>query len=330
MSSPTSGHDFIDDPLQAELAPATVFEADVDNVPILLPDIPHHVYHADPWGPSLSQSTATTLLSCPLKAWAGHPRLGGQSGHSSEAMDLGSIAHELVLGKGAGFEVLPFDSWRTDLSKDKRSEARAAGKVPLLQKDFDAAFVAAQQVVGASEGLFDCVEGAETEVTILWKEGDVLCRCRIDHLVVGDGWASITDLKWYRTADPLAFQRNAKTSGHDIQAAAYIRAVEAVYPKLAGRVRFEFLLVEQGPPVIVQPVEMAGSMRSLGEGRWKRAVKLWAKCLKENHWPGYADGPVEIDALPWQLSDDFAQAIKLQGDPTAAWGEGESAEGGGE
>lgn len=245
-------------------------------------------------------------------------------------MDLGSIAHELVLGKGGGFVQLDFPDFKTKAAQQARDAAREAGKVPILQKQFDAAFAAAQEMVNFTEGAFESLDPDETEVTILWKEGDVLCRCRIDHLVIGNGWATITDLKWLRSADPVAFQRNAKTNGYDIQSAAYIRAVEAVYPSLAGRVSFQFLLVEQGPPLIVQPVEMAGSMRTMGQGRWARAVKLWSKCLKENHWPGYADGVALVEALPWQLSDDFSQAIKAQGDPTACWDEDEPAEGGGE
>lgn len=311
-------------PIPSLVAGQAEIERDLSRLPILLPDVPHHVYHSDPWGPSLSQSTANALLSCPVKAWAHHPRLGGQARESSDAMDLGSVAHELMLGKGGGYVALDFPDYRTNAAKEARDQATKAGQIPILAHKLEEAKKAAYEVSAIVDGEMDALRAGETEVTILWREGEVLCRCRIDHLVIGDGWATITDLKWLRSADPVAFQRNAKTNGYDIQSAAYIRAVEAVHPELAGRVKFQFLLVEQGPPLIVQPVEMAGSMRTMGQGRWARAVKLWERCLKENYWPGYADGVALVEALPWQLSDDFSQAIKAQGDPTAGWGEEES------
>jgi len=308
------------------------------KLPCLLPDVPHDVYHSDPWGPSLSQSTATTLLWCPKKAWAAHPRLGATKRKApTKEMDLGSIAHELVLGKGAGFVSLPFDDYRKDAAQEARNEVREAGLVPILAHQLEEATAAADAVRKELEALGVSLD-VQTELTVLWKEGEVLCKGRLDAFLIYDPrssapHATIYDLKWRKkpsTADPAVFQRNCKKDGHDIQVAAYVSAIEAIYPHLAGRVSFEFLLVEQGPPVIIQPVRLAGSMRSLGQGRWKRAVKLWQKCLTSGHWPGYCDGVAEVEALPWQLQDDFAQAVRGQGDPTEAWGETETAEGGGE
>jgi hypothetical protein len=63
-------------------------------------------YHKDLDGPTLSQSTAHTLIArSPYHAWLYHPRLGGKQREATKEMDLGAIVHELLLGKGRGFAV---------------------------------------------------------------------------------------------------------------------------------------------------------------------------------------------------------------------------------
>ena len=65
-------------------------------------------YYRDPCAvPSLSQSIAHTLVTqSPLHAWSEHPRLGNQRKPASKAMDVGSLIHKLVLGKGVDVEIV--------------------------------------------------------------------------------------------------------------------------------------------------------------------------------------------------------------------------------
>jgi hypothetical protein len=72
----------------------------------LHPAISADAYHADPApAPSLSSSIAKTILhQTPRHAWFEHPRLNPNFEPKDDSkFDLGSVAHELLLGKGAGF-----------------------------------------------------------------------------------------------------------------------------------------------------------------------------------------------------------------------------------
>ena len=73
-------------------------------------DITAADYHSDCCDePSLSSSIAGLLIDqTPKHAWTAHPRLNPNfKPESSPAMNLGSVAHELLLGKGGGFEISP-------------------------------------------------------------------------------------------------------------------------------------------------------------------------------------------------------------------------------
>lgn len=63
-------------------------------------------YHRDDDGPRLSATTARNILSGTMKhAWIYHPKLGGRGQKATPAMDLGSIVHALLLGKGKSFAI---------------------------------------------------------------------------------------------------------------------------------------------------------------------------------------------------------------------------------
>jgi hypothetical protein len=120
-------------------------------------------------------------------------------------------------------------------------------------------------------------------------------------------------LKIVESAHPDAIRRHMLTYGCAIQAAAYTRAVEAIHPRLAGRVRFVFLFceVETG---IVTPAALGGSMRALGERQWVRAISTWARCIATNAWPSYTDGTVTIEAPSWAIDAELGASYAAEGD----------------
>jgi hypothetical protein len=75
------------------------------------------LYHSDPAEqPSLSSSIAKTILSkTPRHAWLEHPRLNPAAAivDEDDKFNLGSVAHELILRKGGGFDICDFDNWQT-------------------------------------------------------------------------------------------------------------------------------------------------------------------------------------------------------------------------
>jgi hypothetical protein len=264
-------------------------------------------YHADPCAsPSLSHSLAHVLTSqTPAHLYRVHPRLGGHRGESTPEMDHGKLIHALVLEEGEAVDVIEADDWRTKAAKEKRDESRRQGRIPVLVHKYDAAKVAADHIRQnlAAKGFHF---SGESEVAIEWtepaQEGDVVCRCKIDHLILDGG--TILDLKTTQDADPEHCARQVTDYGYDIQEAAYKRAVGELYPDLVGAVSFVFLFVETDPPYAVTPATLDGVFRSIGERKWTRAVSTFARCLATDTWPDYTSGPgaLTLAAPGWVLS----------------------------
>ncbi len=271
-------------------------------------------YHADEHGPSLSASCATTLCNrSPAHAWLEHPRLGGMRAPSTATMTRGTLVHRILLNAGADLVMVNHDDWRTNAAKAAREEALSAGCIPVLEKELNGAKRASARVASRLADMGIVLTG-ESETCAYWADqvGElppVQCRGMLDHLVLSQDGATIYDLKCSESANPDKLGRKCDDYGYDIQAAAYTRAVERIMPQLAGRVRYVWLFAEVEPPYVVTPAVPTGTMREVGDGRWRYALARWSKCLAagkdERHWPGYVTGPVGIDAPPWMVEREM-------------------------
>lgn len=275
--------------------------------------MPPEEYHADPCAvPSLNYSTAYALVAkSPAHAYLQHPRLGGKSIEPTAPMDEGSLLHEIILRGVDSLKertvIVPADDWRTKAAKAQRDEARAAGKLPVLEKNLMPALTACVEILAQFKELGIMLSGV-SEVAAFWQEqasdGTVVqCRGMFDHLLRSEG--VIYDLKKSRTAHPKAIRKHVEGYGYHIQAAAYTRALERIEPKLTGTVRFRWLFVEAEAPYGVTIAEPAGSMRRLGEACWTQAVDQWAHCVAVNDWPAYPRDVVRVEASPWALEGAF-------------------------
>lgn len=271
-------------------------------------DIPHDVYHADPCAtPSLSASIAKRLIAdSPLHAWNAHPRLGnGEREEATAAQDGGTLIDRLIFDAGPPIVEVKAENFRTKLAQEARDEALAKGHIPVLTHVLASALETSIKVVDrlASRGI---KFSGSSQVTAIWQTGDVWKRGRFDHWV--EDAATIYDLKWVKSANPEAIARHMITYGVDIQGAAYVEAVETLRPDLAGRVKFQPLFIENGPVLAMCIRPLAGTMRELGQRKWKRAGEKWARCLAANDWPDYGDSG-QIEAPEWALTADMNNQI---------------------
>lgn len=272
-------------------------------------DVNHAAYLSDPCErPSLSQSIAHTLVTrSPLHAWSQHPRLGAAPREPSKETDEAEIIHSLLLGKGGQVEILKFDNYRTKDAQTQRDAAREAGRVPLLERQYEGIVTASTAIVQrlAERGI---VLDGESEVAIEWEEpsqyGPVLCRGKLDHLKR----PQIIDVKKILSADPGTCAAHVARYGYDIQDAAYTSAVQQLHPELAGRTDFLFVFVEIEPPYDVNPVRLDAVFKARGKQRWERAKNLWAMCLRDNRWPGYSQGIGVLDAPGWMVAQMETEA----------------------
>jgi hypothetical protein len=269
-------------------------------------------YHNDTGPvPTLNVSTAKVLNEeSPKHAWLQHPRLGGHRWTPTEDVDAGTAIHSLLLGGGKLVEI-DADDFRTSRARELRDAARGAGKVPIISAKLDAYRRAALHIEAALADLGIVLTGV-SEQTILWTQetpgGPVACRSRLDHFKRDQ--AVIYDLKKIPSASPAKCERHIVEYGHDIQDAAYRRAVEAACPELVGRVRFVLLFCEIQEPYAVTPMVLDGQYRHLGERKWERAANTWGACLRSNTWPAYAERgrPLVASPPPWALAREAENA----------------------
>lgn len=279
-------------------------------------------YHADPCDqPSLSASVAKMLLNeSPAHAYAYHPKLGGHRREDKASYGPGNIIHAILLGTvEESLRVLSPDDFRkadgtmgeegfgTKRARAAKALAEAEGKTALTPSQFAGYQQIADRLRAKLADRGVALDG-RTEQTVVWTEladdgTEVQCRGRLDHYARG----VIDDLKTGLAVDPRKLARNAIDLGHDIQAAAYTRAIQAIIPDLAGRIEYRWICVELVEPHCVTLARPAGSMLSMGLRRWRRAVNLWARCLRDGHWPEF-DGGIEIyvEPPPWALANEMA------------------------
>lgn len=270
-------------------------------------------YHADPCPePSLSQSTASVLVGrSPAHAWLQHPRLGGVRSEATREMNVGTLVHAELLGTKSPACVIRRPDYRTKVAQEERDAAVAMGLVPILEREWERVQTAVTALRPKLEALGIRFSG-ESEVAVQWEEHfldgtRVYCRGKADHVLRAEN--RIIDVKKTVSAHPGDVARALISYGYDIQRAAYVRAFEALYPDMAGRTEFVFAFVEVEPPYEVTPAVLDGPLREIGEARWERACALWARCLKTNRWPGYAEGIVTLEAPGWAVAKELGTTI---------------------
>jgi hypothetical protein len=276
-------------------------------------DIPAEVYHADPVpGGSLSSSGARKLLppGCPAK-FDFERRYPPQP---TDAMELGTAAHRMVLGVGADIVPVPAGDWRTKAAQQVRLEARAAGKVALLDRDH-------AQVLGMAKALrehpvaaalFDPARGGRPEQALFWTDGQagIWRRALLDWLPAADdatGRMILADYKTCVSADPEAIQKAMYAYGYHQQAPWYMDGAVAL--GLAEQVAFLFVFQERTPPYLINVVEPDAMALRIGRDRNRQAIDTYRRCTETGVWPGYSD-QIELATLPGWVEQRYLQEIQ--------------------
>lgn len=284
-------------------------------------DVPVDRYHSDQLGatPTLNASVAAALLlETPAHAKQKHPRLADtEIVHHSDALDEGTAIHQMLLGDDR-CDILDFDAFRSNDAKAARDESRAAGRVPMLRHKWDALLELGaslkEQVASfpVDPPLF--VEG-RAEQTIIWGEGGVACRSRLDWLRTD--LRCIDDLKKARSAQPRQFHRSMWSYGYDIKAAFYIRAVRAAFsgePSWRGDPVFRWVAIEPTPPYAMTVHVLSPSALRAAHDKVDLALELWAECLRTDEWPAYPQTVQTVELPAWMQEPEWDDAA-LEGVP---------------
>lgn len=276
--------------------------------------IPLAEYVADPApSPSLSSGISRALLEeSPLHAFHKHPRLNPhyQQDHKT-AFDLGTVAHAILLeGDYKKIAVVNATDWRTKEAKEARDEARANGMTPILVEqmtEVELMVEEAKRAIADSElaSVFT-PDGGDSELTLIWQDASgVWCRSRPDRL--SKDRRIIVDYKTTgASAEPNAWTKGPMIgNGCDLQAALGLRGIKAITGQ--DGCKFVFLVQESIAPYAVSFVGFGEQFKFYADTRIDRAIKLWGRCLKTNHWPGYTNRIAWVSPPQYKCNEWDAQ-----------------------
>jgi hypothetical protein len=283
--------------------------------------MPAALYHADPAPlPSLSSSIAKIIIGqTPRHAAVEHPRLPGVKKEREEkkVMSFGSAAHELILGKGGGIDVIDAENFMTKAAKEARDASIEAGRTPILRKDFERAEqvrIAALDIMAETPncGNFFREGHGDAETVLIWQEDNgVWCRAMFDWWSADR--AHIIDLKTTGNGvSPGDAGRTMANMGYEVSEAHYLRGLTRLMPELAGRAKFTFVFAETDPPYEVAVIENDATGREMGRRKIEYAISRFGDCQRDGEWPGY---PRKIQTAAYPVYAEKAWLERELSDP---------------
>jgi PDDEXK-like domain of unknown function (DUF3799) len=261
--------------------------------------IPEQEYHSDRG--SLSSSGARQILSSPAKF-----KYRQDNPEHSTAFDIGSYVHARVLGVGAEIAVIYAPDWKTKAARERRDQAYADGKTPILVDDQiqAEAMVTAVRQHPTAAALF--AQG-DPEQSLFWHDEatGVRLRARIDWLRPGAHRLIAVDLKTSGVSvNPQEWGSTAAKWKLYFQAAHYLTAIEQL--GLDEHPAFCFINVEKEPPHLVSVTQLTEDAIELGRRQLRRAIDIYARCLETDEWPGYSTEIHVVDLPKWSYYQEEA------------------------
>lgn len=280
-------------------------------------------YHADPCIlPSLSRGTIRDLITkTPAHVFARNKRLNPAyvEEEQEDKFDIGTFAHALFLEGHDNAAVFQHKDWKKPEAQQDRKGARAAGKIPFLQHQYDVCcdmVEAAKQQLAMSElGITNLLKEGKSEESFFWKEdlektdicgkptGEVefetWCRCRTDWR--SNDFTLCLDYKTTTDADPESFSRKITDMGYDIQQVFYKRGMRKA-ANLEKNPRFVFMVQEVKPPYLCSFIGLPPEFAAMGKEKMEYGFYMWQKCLATGEWPGYPARICYVEPKPWALA----------------------------
>lgn len=156
----------------------------------------------------------------------------------------------------------------------------------------------------ASELLSD----GKAEQSIFWTDAEtgVKCKGRLDWLTPVNN--TILDLKSTMDASLEGFQRSITKYRYYVQAAMYLDGLQAITG--LHQEYFIFAAWEKRSPYASALYYATPEMLQAGRDEYKRLLKIYAKCLESDNWPGYSQ-----DILPIGMPEHFKPSSLSEPEP---------------
>lgn len=263
-------------------------------------------------GMSMSSSDAC-VLSCATPA---HLRAAWEEPEKRERkVALGVAVHVMALEparSSSAIAVVKADDFKTNAAKDAADEALAAGKTPLLEKDYERAgrvveALRAHPIAGHFLAAGDVEQSwfARDAGTGIWK------KARPDLFAPDE---TLVDVKTVGSAHPDFIKRRIFDGGWYQQAPWHCDVVRAVLGHEPAD--YLWIIVEQEPPhAVIVRRPSAGAMDA-GQRKNAEALQTFAACVKSGQWPAYAETIEEIglpDFAHFKLEDEAMNGAANKG-----------------
>lgn len=255
----------------------------------ILPNIDEESYHRDTT--TLSVSGMKTLLRSPARFLheRTHPR------PATDAMDVGSIIHELILRSGdTRIRVADAYDWKTPKVRARRDDWRGQNLIAIHRGQLrDAARV--RQAVMANPYVADIFSTGLPEQSLYWTDPatGVRLRGRVDWLRT-DVLVDVKTTEWDIT-DDHALGKLAANLDWPMQAANYTDGHETI----TGRqVPFLFVVIQVTAPYTVRIFQPSTVDLETGRRRVAEAIEVFT--WHETHgYPVYGNRIEPLPVAPW-------------------------------
>jgi len=260
--------------------------------------------HIDP--PCLTQTMINALVrESPMHAWCKNRHLNpNYVPEVSPQMDIGTIAHAMLLQGQDIAEPIDFGDYRSGKAQEERDGIRARGKIPVLAKDLRAIedmVEAAQLQLEVYESVRGGFVNGDAELELVWTdvETSIRCKAKLDYLQ-RDRQVILDYKTTGGSAHPDVVSRQLFDRGYDIQGCWYIRAVAQLgIPNMDPDPEFFLVTQEVREPYALSVVGLSDSAKWYGDQRCIQGMRLWKECISTGIWPGYVRETVWAKLPPW-------------------------------
>jgi hypothetical protein len=254
---------------------------------------------------AFSAGLAQTLLDkSPLHAWTESPwNPNRREKDDSNIADLGTFAHACLLEGGTtSLVVVDAPDWRTKAAQQARDDARAQGKLPILERKVSevGTMVKAAQAFVASSEIAGVFSTGEAESTIIFDVGGVRCKIRPDWLSE-DRKICLSYKTTPGSAAPDSWIRT-QLPGYDTGIVLYECGVNSI-ANVDGGCRVVTLCQEQKPPYSCSLIGLAPAWDALAEAKLAVALATWKACLEAGKWPAYSPRIHWAEPRAWMLAE---------------------------
>jgi exodeoxyribonuclease VIII len=143
----------------------------------------------------------------------------------------------------------------------------------------------------------------KNECCVLWTDPVTGLRCKslLDRITSFAGWTTVVDLKKCRDASHFGFSGQAARLLYHEQAAFYLWGLETL-DRSATR-RWMWICPEDERPYCVAVYEPDADTLEQGKRLFRAHLDTYAKCQRDNNWPGYPAAAESLRLPKWAMGD---------------------------